>query len=136
MGQKRLEGIKGWLLVFVVLLALGFIFNVVGLIDTVNILNDGRYVDEGILFILLSLMNVVMVVILGYTLSLAIKKKKLFRAWAVFIVWLNFFVIVLFYLYSDPPISTLTKMFPILFMTLIWHQYIKTSQRVKNTFVN
>ena len=123
MQNKNIEGIGGWLLVYVILLAFGLVYAPINLLSIYN----NPLVDIGMVFLLTSIITW----LLGLSIFILIfTKKKWLPTYIISVIWISFAVG-----WSTVGLSNLANALYGLILNILWTLYFIKSQRVKNTFI-
>ena len=126
--KKKLEGVGGWLLLWIIILFIGIL---AGLLLTLSIFANGF----GILEIIFSLLILAVTIFMLYLAVLTIKHRKEAIPYTIFFMWLSvalYAINLIGSLFSG--LGIIQTLFGLL-MAVLWLLYWKKSKRVKNTFI-
>ena len=142
MPEKKLKGIGGWLLLYLILLSIGQIISLISIL--LVILGEAYFLDSN-----LNPGTLLIILFLGFiAIFKTIKKSKKAKKWNLEFLWLLILITFLSEAwkishvdFSDPIkelwfIEGISTIFWTTLHSVIWIIYWKKSERVKNTFVN
>lgn len=133
-NTQKLEGVSGWLLVFIISLFLSLVF-----IGSQVFGNYSTYTSSGIGFILLILF-IFQTILIGISLVLIIEKKKIAMIWVTiylgYTAILNIIVgVILYNINPETASSQALQLIWGIVLSIIWLFYFFQSERIKNTLV-
>lgn len=138
-NNKKLEGIRGWLLVFVIFLVLstlGEIFITIGNINLIFSPSVGAVNINPTLIVVKIVLTSISIILEITILALILKKKQRAIRWVI--VTLVYWVLYTAIEYAFV-VQLSNLIFPVLgesVVSIFWILYFKKSKRVKNTLVN
>ncbi len=129
MKNKKLEGIKGWLLV----VTIGLILSNLGLIFLFGLLSFELFLyGENYLIMSASIITGIGVILGIYTLINEFKKKKIFIKLIVILISYGILSEIIFSILLNDFSGSLR----LIIINALWILYFLESKRVKNTFIN